>query len=98
MGKPVILSLDNVTKTYGSGAAAVHALRGASLQIRAGDFVAIRGASGSGKSTLMNLLGSLDPPTSGTYLLDGHDAGLMGRTKLARPPNRKPRVAFPGSH
>jgi putative ABC transport system ATP-binding protein len=96
MGKPVILSLDSVTKTYGSGAAAVHALRGASLQIRAGDFVAIRGASGSGKSTLMNLLGCLDRPTSGTYRLDGHDVGTMGKTELARLRNRKLGFVFQG--
>src|SRR5260370_32003139 len=96
MGKPVILSLDNVTKTYGSGAAAVHALRGISLQIRAGDFVAIRGSSGSGKSTLMNLLGCLDRPTSGVYRLDGHDVGALSKTELAGLRNRKLGFVFQG--
>jgi putative ABC transport system ATP-binding protein len=96
MGKPVVLSLENITKTYGSGVVAVHALRGISLQICAGDFVAIRGASGSGKSTLMNLLGCLDRPTSGVYRLDGHDVGSMSKTDLARLRNRKLGFVFQG--
>ena len=96
MGKPVVLSLENVTKTYESGAAAVHALRGVSLEIHAGDFVAIRGSSGSGKSTLMNLLGCLDRPTSGTYRLDGHDVGTLGKTELARLRNIKLGFVFQG--
>src|SRR6516164_8322330 len=96
MGKPVVLSLENVTKTYESGAAAVHALRGVSLEIHAGDFVAIRGSSGSGKSTLMNLLGCLDRPTSGTYRLDGHDVGTLSKTELARLRNIKLGFVFQG--
>jgi putative ABC transport system ATP-binding protein len=96
MGKPVILSLENVTKTYDSGAAAVQALRGISLQIRAGDFVAIRGSSGSGKSTLMNLLGCLDRPTTGTYCLDGQDVARLSKTELARLRNEKLGFVFQG--
>src|SRR6266404_6360671 len=96
MGKPVVLALENVTKTYGSGTIAVHALRGVSLQICEGDFVAIRGCSGSGKSTLMNLLGCLDRPTSGVYRLDGHDVGAMSKTELARLRNRKLGFVFQG--
>src|SRR6266446_3683805 len=96
MGKPVILSLENVTKTYACGAVAVHALRGVSLQIHAGDFIAIRGSSGSGKSTLMNLLGCLDRPTFGTYRLDGHDVGTLSKTALARLRNNKLGFVFQG--
>jgi putative ABC transport system ATP-binding protein len=96
MGKPVILTLDNISKTYGHGFAAVHALRGVSLQIRVGDFVAICGASGSGKSTLMNILGCLDRPTSGTYRLDGHDVGALGKAELAHLRNRKLGFVFQG--
>jgi putative ABC transport system ATP-binding protein len=96
MGRPVILSLENITKTYGTGAIAVHALRGVSLQICEGDFAAIRGASGSGKSTLMNLLGCLDRPTSGVYRLDGQDVGAMRKSELARLRNRKLGFVFQG--
>jgi putative ABC transport system ATP-binding protein len=96
MGKPVVLALENITKIYGHGIAAVHALRGVSLQIRAGDFVAIRGSSGSGKSTLMNILGCLDRPTTGTYRLDGHDVGALSKTDLARLRNRKLGFVFQG--
>jgi putative ABC transport system ATP-binding protein len=96
MGKPVILSLENVTKTYAAGAAAVHALRGVSLQIRAGEFVAIRGCSGSGKSTLMNILGCLDRPTAGTYRLDGQDVCRLGKRELAHLRNRKLGFVFQG--
>src|SRR4051812_21429352 len=96
MGKPLVLALENVTKTYGRGAAAVEALRGISLQIHAGDFIAIRGASGSGKSTLMNILGCLDRPTSGSYRLDGHDVGALGKSELSRLRNRKLGFVFQG--
>ncbi len=96
MARPVVLSLDNVVKTYGSGAAAVQALRGVSLEVYAGDFVAIRGSSGSGKSTLMNILGCLDRPTAGTYRLDGHDVASLGRTELARLRNAKLGFIFQG--
>jgi putative ABC transport system ATP-binding protein len=96
MGRPLVLALDNVTKTYGRGSTAVDALRGVTLQIHAGEFVAIRGSSGSGKSTLMNLLGCLDRPTSGTYWLDGQNVGALGKTQLAHLRNRKLGFVFQG--
>src|SRR2546423_8140400 len=93
---PLVIELDNVTKTYESGAAAVEALRGVSLEIRAGEFVAIRGCSGSGKSTLMNILGCLDQPTSGTYRLAGEDVRDLGRADLAHFRNRTLGFVFQG--
>jgi len=86
--RPVIL-LQRIVKTYSTGAIEVHALRGVSLRIEAGDYVAIMGSSGSGKSTLMNIMGALDAPTSGRYLLDGVDVRLLDETRLARVRNRK---------
>ena len=68
--KPVI-EVSELTKIYGSGDTAVHALRGVDLAVMPGEYVAIMGASGSGKSTLLNMLGCLDVPTSGEYALDG---------------------------
>ena len=78
-----VIELHEVRKVYGSGDAAVHALRGVSLEIAAGDYVAIMGSSGSGKSTLMNILGCLDVPTTGDYLLDGVDVSDLGEDSLA---------------
>jgi putative ABC transport system ATP-binding protein len=80
--KPVIV-LDNVKKTYEMGESTVHALKGVSLDIMPGEFVAIMGPSGSGKSTLMNLLGCLDGPTSGSYRLAGQEVAGLSRTELA---------------
>lgn len=78
-----MIEVKNVTKTYSSGDASFTALRGVSFTIKDGEFVAIMGPSGSGKSTLMHILGALDTPTSGTYLLDGRDVSTMSDDELA---------------
>ncbi|MBN9745511.1 ABC transporter [Amycolatopsis sp. A1MSW2902] len=86
--KPVI-AVSGLRKTYGSGETAVHALRGVDLQVWPGEYVAIMGASGSGKSTLLNMLGCLDTPTSGRYLLDGFSVADLNERQLALLRNRK---------
>jgi putative ABC transport system ATP-binding protein len=85
--RPVI-DLAGVTKTYAMGELAVHALRGVSLRIGRGELVAIMGSSGSGKSTLMHILGCLDAPTTGRYLLDGVDVRTFGEDELSDVRNR----------
>jgi putative ABC transport system ATP-binding protein len=93
---PHVIEVDRVEKIYGQGAGCVHALRGVSLAIDAGEFVAICGSSGSGKSTLMNILGCLDQPTKGRYLLDGIDVKTLNRTEQAHLRNRKLGFVFQG--
>jgi len=78
-----VIQLDHIHKTYVMGEVEVHALRGISLTIREGEFVAIMGASGSGKSTTMNIIGCLDRPTRGTYVLDGQDVSSMSKDERA---------------
>jgi len=78
-----VVELREVTKTYGSGQAAVHALRGVDLGIDPGEFVAVMGPSGSGKSTCMNIIGCLDSPTSGSYLFEGVEVGRLSRQQRA---------------
>ncbi|HRR34498.1 MAG TPA: ABC transporter ATP-binding protein [Kiritimatiellia bacterium] len=85
----MLINIQDMFKTYRMGETAVHALDGVSLTIDHGEFVAIMGASGSGKSTLLNILGCLDTPTSGTYLLDGVEVSRMSRSQLARIRNQK---------
>jgi len=84
-----VIRLDNVYKTYDLGEIQVHALRGISMEVRSGEFIAVMGPSGSGKSTVMNILGCLDRPTKGHYYLDGVDVSQMTKTELARIRNRK---------
>jgi putative ABC transport system ATP-binding protein len=84
-----IIELDEVRKTYASGAAQVHALAGVSLAINPGEYVAVTGPSGSGKSTLMHILGCLDVPTSGAYRLAGVDVSAMTETELAHVRNQR---------
>jgi len=76
---PPLIELHGITKTYGQGTAAFQALKGVSLSIARGEFVAIMGASGSGKSTMMNILGCLDTPTSGTYAFDGFEVQSLSK-------------------
>jgi putative ABC transport system ATP-binding protein len=78
-----VIELENVSKVYGTGGAATHALRGIDLGIERGEFVAVMGPSGSGKSTCMNILGCLDTPTSGTYRFQGVDVGRLSRNQRA---------------
>ena len=84
-----IISVKSLVKIYKMGDVEVHALRGVNVDIRQGDFVAIMGKSGSGKSTFMNIIGCLDVPTRGQYLLDGVDVSSLSKDQLANLRNRK---------
>ncbi len=92
----IVIRTEAVTKTYVSGTNEVHAVRGIDLTVHKGEFVAIMGTSGSGKSTLMNLLGCLDAPTSGAYLLDGVRVDGLGKNELAAIRNQKIGFVFQG--
>jgi len=91
-----VIKLQEVHKTYHTGEVDVHAVRGVSLEIQKGEFVALMGASGSGKSTMMNIIGCLDRPTRGTYFLDGTDVSQLSRDELADIRNRKIGFVFQG--
>ncbi len=84
-----VIHFDSIVKNYFLGSEVVHALRSVSLDIRKNEYVAIMGPSGSGKSTLMNIIGCLDTPTSGTYVLNGRDASKMGDNQLAEIRNKE---------
>jgi putative ABC transport system ATP-binding protein len=84
-----LIQVTSLKKIYGSGEIAVHALAGVDVSIKLGEFAAIMGPSGSGKSTLMNILGCLDRPTSGHYVLDGEDVSELSKEELADVRNRK---------
>jgi putative ABC transport system ATP-binding protein len=92
----IVIQACDVHKIYQLGETQVHALRGVSVEIRRGEFVGIMGASGSGKSTFMNILGCLDKPTSGEYLLEGTEVSQLEKRQLAAIRNRKIGFVFQG--
>jgi putative ABC transport system ATP-binding protein len=91
-----VIKLEEIHKVYHTGEVDVHAVRGVSIEMHRGEFVAIMGASGSGKSTVMNMLGCLDRPTKGRYLLDGTDVSGLDRDQLADIRNEKIGFVFQG--
>ena len=93
---PPVIQLRSIAKTYRTGEVEIHAVRSVTLEIKKGEFVAIMGSSGSGKSTLMNMIGALDRPTGGKYLLDGIDVSTLNRDELADVRNQKIGFVFQG--
>jgi len=91
-----VIKIADIHKTYHTGEVDVHAVRGVTLEIQKGEFVAVMGASGSGKSTLMNIIGCLDRPSTGHYFLDGTDVSKLDRDELANIRNRKLGFVFQG--
>jgi putative ABC transport system ATP-binding protein len=91
-----VIQLDHIHKTYSSGDVEVRAVRDVSLEVKTGEFVALMGASGSGKSTMMNIIGCLDRPTEGRYLLDGVSVAELSRDRLAELRNQKIGFVFQG--